>query len=154
VPHNRTMAPEVLAATGKRKRQRQQLPRAVCQELTKIARRYAHMFDGGKPTLKDVVVRYFRGLLQPHRRSGRPCEQRITTASRLLKTYRKRYSTETYSATWARVYPVVIPGLRDLSPREASEQKRGLRSAVRARPNARRRRSKAKQSLLSVVSPT
>ena len=137
--HNRCMAAQ---AAGKRKRQL--LPRRFRKELAKLARRYAHVFDG-KPTLKNVAVRYFRALLQPHRRSGRPCEQRITTASRLFKTYRKRYSTETYSATWARVYPVAIPGLDDLPPREASEQKRGLRSAVRARPNARRRRrAKAK----------
>jgi len=140
--HNRSMAAQA-AAAGKRKRQL--LPRRFRKELAKLARRYAHVFDG-KPTLKNVAVRYFRALLQPHRRSGRPCEQRITTASRLFKTYRKRYSAETYSATWARVYPVVIPGLRDLPPREASQQKRGLRAAVRSRPNARRRRrAKAKQ---------
>jgi hypothetical protein len=136
---------EPAAAAGKRKRQL--LPHAFRKELAKLARRYAHVFDG-KPTLKDVAVRYFRALLQPHRRfsPGRPCEQHITTASRLFKTYRKRHSTETNSATWARVYPVAIPGLDTLVPREASRQKRNLRAAVRSRPNARRRRrAKAKQ---------
>src|SRR5215471_7621759 len=92
---NRSMVgPEAVAAAGKRKRQL--LPRAFRTDLAKLTRRYTHVFEG-KPTLKDVAVRYFRALLQPHRRSGRACEQRITTASRLFKTYRKRYSTETYS---------------------------------------------------------
>ena len=127
------------------KPKRQLLPHAFRKELAKLARRYARVFDG-KPTLKDVAVRYLRALLQPHRRSGRPCEQRITTASRLFRRYRRSYPSETYSQTWARIYAVALPGLDALPPREASEQKRGLRSAVRARPNARRRRrAKAKQ---------
>jgi hypothetical protein len=135
------MAPEAVAAASKRKPQL--LPRAFRKELAKLARRYARVFDG-KPT-KDVAVRYFRALLQPHRRSGRPCEKRITTATSLFRRYRRTYPTEPYSQTWSRIYPIAIPGLNGLPPREASEQKRGLRSAVRARPNARRRRSKAKQ---------
>ena len=134
---------EAVVATGKRKCQ--PLPRGFCKELAKLARRYARAFDG-KANLKDVAVRYFRALLQPHRRSGRPCERHITIASRLFRRYRRSYPSETYSQTWARIYAVALPGLRDLPPREASEQKRGLRSAVRARPNARRRRrAKANQ---------
>jgi hypothetical protein len=141
--HNRSMVALEAATTGKQKRQL--LPGGFRKELAKLARRYAYVFDG-KPTMKDVAVRYFRALLQPHRRSGRPCGQRITIASRLFKTYRKRYSTEAYSATWARVYPVAIPGLDALPRREASREKRNLRAAVRSRPNARRRRrAKAKQ---------
>jgi hypothetical protein len=98
-----------------------------------------------KLTLKDVAVRYFRALLQPHRRSGRPCDQNISTAIRLFRRYRRAYPTEPYSQTWSRIYPTAIPDLNGLAPREASYQKRRLRSAVRARPNARRRRGRAKQ---------
>jgi hypothetical protein len=136
------MTLETAAAAGKRKRQ--PLPRALRQELLELAQRYARVFDG-KPALKDVAVRYFRALVQPNRRSGRPCERHITTAARLFRRYRRGYPSETYSQTWARIYAVALPSLADLSPREASAQKRGLRSAVRARPNARRRRAKVKQ---------
>ena len=137
------VALEAVAAAGKGKRQL--LPRTFREALAKLTRRCAHLFEE-KPTLKNIAVRYFRALLQPHRRSGRPCEQRVTIASRLFRIYRKRYPTETYSATWARGYPVAIPGLDALPPREASREKRNLRAAVRSRPNARRRRrAKAKQ---------
>jgi len=133
------------ATAAARKRKRQLLPPPLRKELVRIARDYAYLFDG-RPAAKRVAVRFFQAVLQPHRRSGRPCEQRITTASRLFRRYRRSYPSETYSQTWARIYAVALPGLRDLPPREASEQKRGLRSAVRARPNARRRRrAKAKQ---------
>jgi hypothetical protein len=139
---NRSMVALEAAAAAARKRKRQLLPRAFRKELAKLARRY--VLDG-KPA-KDVAVRYFRALLQPHRRSGRPCEKHITLACRLFRRYRRSYPSEAYSQTWSRIYAVALPGLRDLPPREASAQKRGLRSAVRARPNARRRRrAKAKQ---------
>jgi hypothetical protein len=126
------------------KRKRQLLPSTFRKGLAKLARRYARVFEG-KPTLKNVAVRYLRGLLQPHRRSGRPCDQNVTTASLLFRRYRRTYPTEPYSQIWSRIYPIAIPGLNGLPPREASDQKRLLRSAVRARPNSRRRRSKAKQ---------
>ena len=108
---------EAVAAAGKRRPHL--LPRTFRRELAKLTRRYAQVFEG-KPTLKDVAVRYFRAILQPHRRSGRPCDQNVTTASRLLKTYRKRYPNETYSDRWARVYPTAIPDLETLPPREAA----------------------------------
>ena len=52
---------KAVAAAGKRKRQL--LPRTFRKELAKLTRRYAHVFEG-KPTFKDVAVRYFRALLQ------------------------------------------------------------------------------------------
>ena len=55
------VALEAVAAAGKRKPQL--LPRTFRKELAKLTRRYAHVFEG-KPTFKDVAVRYFRALLQ------------------------------------------------------------------------------------------
>ena len=134
---------EAVAAAGQRKPRL--LPRTLRKELAKLTRRCGQVFEG-KPTLKDVAVRFFRALLQPHRRSGRPCDQNVTTAIRLLRRYRRIYPTESYAETWSRIYPTTIPGLDGLPPREASDQKRRLRSAVRARQNARRRRAtRAKQ---------
>ena len=131
-------------AAGERRRH-QLLPRTFRKGLAQHVRDHSHVFESN-PGLKPIGVRYFKALLQPHRRSGRPCEERITVASRLFRRYRRSYSKEPYSQTWSRIYPTAIPGLDALQPREASAQKRGLRSAVRARPNARRRRrSKAKQ---------
>jgi hypothetical protein len=135
------VVPEAVVAAAKWKPQL--LPRTFRRELAKLTGRYAQAFEG-KPALKAIAVRYFRAILQPHRRSGRPCDQNVTTASRLLKTYRKRYPNETYSDRWARVYPTAIPDLETLPPREASREKSNLRAAVRSRTNARRRR-RAKQ---------
>ena len=135
------VALEAVAAAGKRKPQL--LPRTFRKELAKLTRRCGQVFEG-KPTLKDVAVRFFRAQL--HRRSGRPCDQNVTTAIRLLRRYLRIYPTESYAETWSRIYPTTIPGLDGLPPRETSDQKRRLRSAVRARQNARRRRAtRAKQ---------
>jgi hypothetical protein len=130
-------------AAGIRPRKRPLLSASFRKGLASLARRHADEF-AGKPTLKNVAARYLRALLQPHKRAGRPCDARVTTASRLLKHYRGRYPAETFSTTWNRIYPTVLPDIETLPPPQASVQKRRLRSAVRSRPNTRRRRAKAK----------
>jgi hypothetical protein len=127
-------------AAGKRKLQL--LSRGFREGLVKLCLDHGCEFVG-KPLLKDAAVRYLRALL-PNQPAGRPREENITIASRLYRRCRRNYPHESYSETWARIYPMAIPNLETLLPREASRQKRNLRAAVRSRPYPPRRRAKAK----------
>ena len=73
---------------------------------------------------------------------GRPTEQSITHAARLKGG----------GTGWQEIYPVVIPDHAQLDPATRRQAESNLRSAIRSRRNARRRRN-ARPKLLAQTTP-
>ena len=102
-------------AERKRKRQRAgpALPREVRKEITQFAlqlrRQRRHQFTAD-PKLKDRASRFFRSLLPPQRKRGRPGIDSVTKAIRLLRQVRRQHPNEKPAQLWARVYPEAMPG--------------------------------------------
>jgi hypothetical protein len=99
-------------AERERKRQRAgpALPREIRKDVTQFARqlkrKHRHQFTAD-PKLKDRASRFFRSLLPPQRKRGRPGIRTVTIAIRLLKKYRHQCPTEPAAAIWKRLYPQV-----------------------------------------------
>lgn len=74
--------------------------------------------------------------------SGRPTEQSITQAARL----------KAGGNSWQDIYPVVIPDHAQMDPPTRRVAESNLRSAIRSRRNARRRRN-IRRTLLAQTTP-
>src|SRR5262245_34747562 len=96
-------------AARKRESQRTRppLPRQVRREIThcarKLKRQHRKLFMAD-PKLKERAARFFRSLLPPQRKRGRPGIDSVTKAILLLKRFRRKHSAEKPEQIWKRVY--------------------------------------------------
>jgi hypothetical protein len=128
-------------AARKRKRQRagRALPSEVRKDITQCARqlRQHRKLFTADPTLKDRASRFFRSLLPPHRKRGRPGLPSVSKAILLLKRFRRQYPHEKPGQLWARVYPEAIPGYASMDRERQKAERLLLRDRVRGRRNRR-----------------
>lgn len=101
-------------------------------EVKRFARRLCRIFAGeissDPRTFKKGVIEILRRHLPPF--AGRPTEESITMAATLREKSRE----------WPEVYRLVIPGHSELDPATRRQAESNLRSAIRSRRNARKRR--------------
>jgi hypothetical protein len=93
------------------------------------------------PTLKDRAARLLRSLLPPKpRRRGRPGLDSVTTAIRLLGSFRKQFPGELWAEVWQRIYPEAVPNYVVMNSVEQEHARQVLRERVRWRLRERKRR--------------
>ena len=132
--------------TTKRKRVHRQaaIPRKlrieVMQYTRNLGKKYAHVFAGDRQ-LKDRVLRLMRATLPPRpRRRGRPGNQIVSRAVRLLRRFRRQHPEETPQQHWARVDRLVLPNPDSMMHADYEAAKFDLRRRVRWRMRKRRRK--------------
>lgn len=75
---------------------------------------------------------FLTALLPPEpRRRGRPGRPDVTQAIRLFRIFKRQYPNERPAEHWARMYPMVIPGYREMNPVEQRDARERLRERVR-----------------------
>lgn len=113
------------------------------REVKRFARRLSKVFakeiSSDPRTFKKGVIETLRRHLPPF--AGRPTEEAITTAAALRAERRE----------WPEIYRLVIPGHCELDSATRRQMESNLRSAIRSRRNARKRR-KARQKLIAETS--
>lgn len=106
---------------------------AATREFARQLRaRFAEQIEHDPRTFRRHLVRFLKTELPL--RVGRPCDAAVTRATKM------RASRE----PWQLIYPVCIPEFRRLDAHARYLAQSRLRSAVRSRRNARRRRIKSR----------
>jgi hypothetical protein len=125
-----------------------ELRNEVIQHARSLARRYRNLFAADRE-LKDRVLRLVGALLPPRpRRRGRPGNQKVTQALRLLGRLRRQYPEENSRQHWTRVDDaIVIPNLHVLTDAERESAKLQLRDRVRWRLRKRSRKIRTEISI-------
>jgi hypothetical protein len=117
-----------------------ELLRAIVQMARKLKKDHGPQF-AANPELKNHAARLFRSILPPRpKRRGRPPIDTVTTAIRLLRTFKRSHPNEKPEQIWARIYPLAIPSYESFSKDEKRAQRLLLRDRVRSRRNQNRRR--------------
>ena len=135
------LRPPLAPPKGKKRRwKRVRIPEALRQEVVEFGKRleinYGPLFAANL-RLKRCLSK----LLQFGRRPGRPGYPEVTRASKMLNELRHMHPGEPSRALWRRVYPAVIQNYGSLSKLEKQLARQELRSRVRWRRRARKRRS-------------
>src|SRR5215831_17957595 len=138
-----TMEPVGVKPQG-RKRPQAAIPKELRADVTQhartIARKYPHLFAADRQ-LKDRVLRLMRATLPPRpRRRGRPGNQIVSRAVRLLRRFRRQHPEETPQQHWARVDRLVLPNPDSMMHADYEAAKFDLRRRVRWRMRKRRRK--------------
>lgn len=107
---------------------------------TRITTQFAPEIASDPRGFKKRLTEIIKRNLPPF--PGRPTEQSITHAARL--------SAEGHR--WHDIYPVVIPDHAQMDPAIRRQTESNLRSAIRSRRNARKRRN-ARPKLLAQTTP-
>ncbi len=122
-------------AKPKRRRHGPRLPAVVRKEITRCAqqlRQHRKLFMAD-PKLKDRAARFFRSLLPPKRKRGRPGIDSVTKAIRLRQRFRRLYPNEKPELIWKRIYPEAIPGYAGMDRERQKAERLLLRERVRSR---------------------
>jgi hypothetical protein len=115
--------------------------REAKQFAKRISKQFASEIASDPRSFKKQLTRIIKRNLPPF--PGRPTEQSITHAARLRAE----------GNGWQDIYPVVIPNHAQLDPASRRVAESNLRSAIRSRRNARRRRNTSR-TLLAQTTPT
>jgi hypothetical protein len=122
-----------------RRWKRTAIPEDLRREVVEFGQRleadYRSLFTRN-PQLKRCLAK----LLEFGRRPGRPGFPAVTKAQRLFTEIRGMYPTESPRALWRRVYPAAIENYESLGKLEKQAARQELRSRVRWRQRARKRR--------------
>jgi hypothetical protein len=125
------------------------LPQALRKEIAALARKLAKEYRtvfAEDPALRKRAGQFLTALLPPKpRRRGRPGDQTVTKAIRLLRRFRRQYPNERGEKIWERIYPEAIPNYASMSEVEQADARQQLRERVRWRLKASRRTELSKQ---------
>jgi len=112
----------------------------VMQYTRNLGKKYAHVFAGDRQ-LKDRVLRLMRAMLPPRpRRRGRPGNQIVSRAVRLLRRFRRQHPEESPQQHWTRVDRLILPNPDSMMHADYEAAKFDLRRRVRWRMRKRRRK--------------
>jgi hypothetical protein len=124
------------------------LPKELRKNLISIARKLArehHALFTSEPNLRKRAGQFLTALLPPKpRRRGRPGRADVTTAIRLLRSFRRLYPKERPAQHWERIYPQAIPNYASMTEVQRADTRQQLRERVRWRQRAKARGSHLK----------
>lgn len=107
------------------------LERIVKAFTVRLVKMFGGDIDADPRGFKKRAVQIFRRNLPPF--VGRPTEQVVTAAATLHAA----------TKSWREIYPAVIPNHAAMDPATRRQAESNLRSAIRSRRNARKRRKRS-----------